>query len=35
MPNSQKAYETFFAMWKEADPDLPILTQAKRESEKK
>jgi eukaryotic-like serine/threonine-protein kinase len=35
MPNSQKTYETFFAMWKDADPDLPILTQAKRESEKK
>jgi len=25
------AYEEFFALWKDADPDIPILTQAKRE----
>jgi hypothetical protein len=35
MPDSKKTYETFFAMWKDADSDLPILTQAKRGSEKK
>jgi eukaryotic-like serine/threonine-protein kinase len=28
---SQKAYEDFLAEWKEADPDLPILIEAKRE----
>jgi predicted Zn-dependent protease len=31
MARSQKAYEDFFARWKEADPDLPILIEAKRE----
>jgi hypothetical protein len=31
MTRSQKAYEDFFARWKEADPDLPILIEAKRE----
>ncbi|MGH9753723.1 MAG: protein kinase domain-containing protein [Blastocatellia bacterium] len=31
MMGSQKAYEDFFARWKEADPDLPILIEAKRE----
>ena len=30
---SRKAYEDFFAVWKEADADLPILRAAKRESE--
>jgi hypothetical protein len=25
------AYEQFFALWKTADPDLPVLTQAKTE----
>jgi DNA-binding winged helix-turn-helix (wHTH) protein/tetratricopeptide (TPR) repeat protein len=28
---SRKAYEDFFATWKEADPDIPILKQAKAE----
>ena len=25
------AYEDFFALWKNADPDVPILAQAKAE----
>lgn len=28
---SRKAYEDFFALWKDADPDIPVLQQAKRE----
>jgi tetratricopeptide (TPR) repeat protein len=28
---SRKAYEDFFALWKDADPDLPILIEAKKE----
>lgn len=28
---SRKAYEEFFALWKEADPDLPFMVQAKKE----
>lgn len=31
---SRKAYEDFFATWKEADPDIPILRQAKAEYKK-
>jgi predicted Zn-dependent protease len=31
---SRKAYEDFFATWKEADPDIPILKQAKAEYSK-
>jgi tetratricopeptide (TPR) repeat protein len=31
---SRKAYEDFFALWKDADPDLPILIEAKKEYEK-
>jgi len=31
---SRIAYQDFFAMWKNADPDLPILKQAKAEYEK-
>jgi len=31
---SRKGYQDFFALWKDADPDLPILVQAKREYEK-
>jgi tetratricopeptide (TPR) repeat protein len=31
---SQKAWEDFFAAWKEADADLPILVAAKKEHEK-
>lgn len=30
---SRQAYEDFFALWKEADADLPILRGAKREYE--
>jgi predicted Zn-dependent protease len=32
--NSRKAYEDFFALWKDADPDIPILIEAKKEYEK-
>jgi predicted Zn-dependent protease len=32
--NSRKAYEDFFATWKDADPDIPILKQAKAEYKK-
>jgi serine/threonine protein kinase/Tfp pilus assembly protein PilF len=28
---SRHAYQDFFALWKDADPDIPILTQAKAE----
>jgi tetratricopeptide (TPR) repeat protein len=31
---SRQAYQNFFAIWKDADPDLPILIEAKREREK-
>lgn len=31
---SRKAYQDFFALWKDADPDLPILQQAREEYEK-
>lgn len=31
---SRKSYEGFFAMWKDADPDIPILRQAKVEFKK-
>jgi serine/threonine protein kinase/tetratricopeptide (TPR) repeat protein len=31
---SRKAYEDLFSLWKEADSDLPILKEAKREYEK-
>lgn len=31
---SRKAYEEFFALWKDADPDLPILIESKKEYEK-
>jgi hypothetical protein len=30
-PRARKAYETFFALWKDADPDVPILIQARKE----
>jgi tetratricopeptide (TPR) repeat protein len=32
--NSRKAYEDFFGTWKDADPDIPILLQAKAEYKK-
>jgi hypothetical protein len=31
---SRAAYETFFALWKDADADIPILSQAKTEYSK-
>jgi predicted Zn-dependent protease len=31
LARSRKAYEDFFAFWKDADPDIPILKQAKEE----
>jgi serine/threonine protein kinase/tetratricopeptide (TPR) repeat protein len=31
---ARTAYQDFFALWKDADPDLPILKQAKEEYEK-
>jgi hypothetical protein len=30
---SRKSYQDFFAIWKDADADLPILLDAKREYE--
>jgi eukaryotic-like serine/threonine-protein kinase len=30
-PKSRRAYQDFFALWKDADPDIPILQQARRE----
>ena len=30
---SRKAYQDFFALWKDADPDLPILFEARKEYE--
>jgi DNA-binding winged helix-turn-helix (wHTH) protein/tetratricopeptide (TPR) repeat protein len=32
--NSRKAYDDFFATWKDADPNIPILKQAKAEYKK-
>jgi Tfp pilus assembly protein PilF len=32
--NGRKAYEDFFTTWKDADPDIPILRQAKAEYQK-
>jgi len=29
-PKARKSYEDFFAIWKDADPDIPILIQAKK-----
>jgi serine/threonine protein kinase/predicted Zn-dependent protease len=31
---SRKSYQDFFALWKDADPDIPILIEAKKEYEK-
>jgi serine/threonine protein kinase/tetratricopeptide (TPR) repeat protein len=31
---SRKAYEDFFALWRNADPDIPILIEAKKEYER-
>jgi tetratricopeptide (TPR) repeat protein len=32
---ARTAYEDFFALWKDADPDIPILKQAKAEYAKR
>jgi hypothetical protein len=29
--HAKSAYQDFFAVWKDADPDIPILKQAKAE----
>ena len=34
VPKARKAYQDFFALWKEADPDIPIMVEAKKEYEK-
>jgi serine/threonine protein kinase/tetratricopeptide (TPR) repeat protein len=31
---ARKAYQDFFALWKDADPDLPLLQESRREYEK-
>jgi tetratricopeptide (TPR) repeat protein len=31
VPRSRKAYQDFFVLWKDADPDIPVLRQAKAE----
>ena len=31
VPNARKAFETFFVVWKDADPDIAILQQARAE----
>jgi hypothetical protein len=31
---ARSAYQDFFALWKDADPDMPILKEAKAEYEK-
>lgn len=33
-PKSRKAYQDLFVMWKDADTDLPLLVEARREYEK-
>jgi eukaryotic-like serine/threonine-protein kinase len=30
-PSARSAYQDFFALWKDADPDIPILNEAKAE----
>jgi hypothetical protein len=30
---ARKSYQDFFALWKDADQDLPVLVQAKKEYE--
>ena len=32
--NERAAYQDFLALWKDADPDIPVLKQAKAEYEK-
>ena len=31
---ARKSYQDFFTLWKDADPDIPILIEAKREFER-
>jgi hypothetical protein len=31
LAGSRKAYQDFFTLWKDADPDIPILKEAKAE----
>jgi tetratricopeptide (TPR) repeat protein len=31
LPNARKSYQDFLALWKDADPAIPILIQAKQE----
>jgi tetratricopeptide (TPR) repeat protein/predicted Ser/Thr protein kinase len=31
LPRARKAYQDFFALWKDADPGIPVLAQAKKE----
>jgi Tfp pilus assembly protein PilF len=33
-PKAKTAYQDFFALWKDADPDIPILKESKAEYEK-
>jgi eukaryotic-like serine/threonine-protein kinase len=30
-PKAKRSYQNFFALWKDADPDIPILKQAQAE----
>jgi hypothetical protein len=30
-PAAKKAYDAFFTDWKNADPDLPVVAEAKKE----
>jgi eukaryotic-like serine/threonine-protein kinase len=32
--NARKAYQDFLTLWKDADPEIPILKEAKAEYEK-
>ncbi len=32
--SARQAYQDFFALWKDANPDIPILKEAKAEYEK-
>jgi hypothetical protein len=34
VPKARKAYEDFFQLWKDANADLPIVIDARREYEK-
>jgi tetratricopeptide (TPR) repeat protein len=31
LPKAREAYQNFFALWKDADPDIPVLQEARRE----